>query len=146
MRIHDLRPAEGSRKKTKRIGRGPGSGHGGTSCRGNKGQKARAGGRPGRGFEGGQMPLHRRLPKRGFRNIFKKQYAVVNVGDLTQFAPHSSLDIAALSQAGLVGKVMDGVKLLGKGEISQPLVVRVQKASRAAREKIEKAGGQVEIS
>jgi large subunit ribosomal protein L15 len=145
MRIHDLKPAEGSKKKKKRIGRGPGSGHGGTSCRGNKGQKARSGGHPGRGFEGGQMPLHRRLPKRGFRNIFKKQYAVVNVGDLTEFAANSSLDVAALSQAGLVGKVMDGVKLLGKGEISQPLVVKVQKASRAAREKIEKAGGQVEI-
>jgi large subunit ribosomal protein L15 len=145
MRIHDLKPAEGSKKKTKRIGRGPGSGHGGTSCRGNKGQKARSGGHPGRGFEGGQMPLHRRLPKRGFRNLFKKQYAVVNVGDLSEFAPNSSLDVASLSQAGLVGKVMDGVKLLGKGEISQPLVVKVQKASRAAREKIEKAGGQVEI-
>ena len=91
------------------------------------------------------MPLHRRLPKRGFRNIFKKEYAVVNVGDLTEFAPNSNLDVGALSQAGLVGKVMDGVKLLGKGEISQPLVVKVQKASRAAREKIEKAGGQVEI-
>jgi large subunit ribosomal protein L15 len=91
------------------------------------------------------MPLHRRLPKRGFRNPFKKQYALVNVGDLSDFAPNSSLDLAALSEAGLVGKVLDGVKLLGKGEISQPLVVKVQKASRAAREKIEKAGGQVEL-
>jgi large subunit ribosomal protein L15 len=91
------------------------------------------------------MPLHRRLPKRGFRNVFKKQYAVVNVGDLSEFEPNSSLDVAALAQAGLVGKVMDGVKLLGKGEISQPLMIRVQKASRTAREKIEKAGGQVEI-
>ena len=91
------------------------------------------------------MPLHRRVPKRGFRNLFKKQFAVVNVGDLSEFAPNSNLDIAALSQAGLIGKVIDGVKLLGKGEISQPLVVKVQRASRAAREKIEKAGGQVEI-
>ncbi len=91
------------------------------------------------------MPLHRRLPKRGFKNLFKKQFSVVNVGDLSEFAPNSNLDLAALSQAGLIGKVIDGVKLLGKGEISHPLVVKVQRASRAAREKIEKAGGQVEI-
>lgn len=91
------------------------------------------------------MPLHRRLPKRGFRNLFKKQFAVVNVGDLSEFAANSNLDIAALSEAGLIGKVIDGVKLLGTGEISQPLVVKVQRASRAAREKIEKAGGQVVI-
>ncbi|MBU2499357.1 MAG: 50S ribosomal protein L15 [Proteobacteria bacterium] len=145
MRIHDLSPSEGSRKKRKRVGRGPGSGHGKTSCRGHKGQKARAGGSISPGFEGGQMPLQRRLPKRGFTNIFKKDYALINIRDLSRFSPNETLDVTALKNAGLVKKVGDGVKLLGKGEISHPLVLKVHKVSKTAKEKIEAAGGKVEI-
>ena len=143
--IHDLAPSPGARKKRKRVGRGPGSGHGKTSCRGHKGQKARSGGSIARGFEGGQMPLQRRLPKRGFNNIFKKEYALVNLGDLNRFDPNTTLDFDVLKTAGLVKKKKDGIKLLGSGEISQPLVLRVQKVSRSAKEKIEAAGGRVEI-
>ena len=145
MRIHDLSPAKGSRKNRKRVGRGPGSGHGKTSCRGHKGTKARSGGSISPGFEGGQMPLQRRLPKRGFTNIFKKDYALVNVWDLNRFSSNATLDVEALKNAGLVKKVGDGVKLLGKGEISHPLVLRVNKVSKAAKEKIEAAGGKVEV-
>lgn len=145
IRIHDLSPSEGSRKKRKRVGRGPGSGHGKTSCRGHKGQKSRSGGSVAAGFEGGQMPLQRRLPKRGFKNAFKKEYALVNLRDLKDFDANSTLDIEALKGAGLVKKAEYGVKLLGYGEISQPLTLKVHKASRAAKEKIEAAGGMVEI-
>ncbi|MCJ7593248.1 MAG: 50S ribosomal protein L15 [Desulfobacterales bacterium] len=145
MRIHDLSPAKGSRKNRKRVGRGPGSGHGKTSCRGHKGTKARSGGSISPGFEGGQMPLQRRLPKRGFTNIFKKDYALVNVRDLNRFSSNATLDVEALKNAGLVKKVGAGVKLLGKGEISHPLVLRVNKVSKAAKEKIEAAGGKVEV-
>ena len=143
--IHDLSPSAGARKKRKRIGRGPGSGHGKTSCRGHKGQKSRSGGGVARGFEGGQMPLQRRLPKRGFNNIFKKEYALINLEDLNRFDPNTTLDFKALKNAGLVKKEKDGIKLLGSGEISHPLVVKVQKASRSAKEKVEAAGGRVEI-
>jgi len=145
MKIHELSPAEGSGKKSKRVGRGPGSGHGKTSCRGHKGQRARSGGGPRPGFEGGQMPLHRRLPKRGFTNIFRKHYSIINIKDLDRFAPNSSLDIEALKKAGLVKKVRDGIKLLGDGEISHPVVIKVHKVSRTAKEKIEAAGGKVEV-
>jgi large subunit ribosomal protein L15 len=145
IKIHELSPSEGSRKKGKRVGRGPGSGHGKTSCRGHKGQKSRSGGSVAPGFEGGQMPLQRRLPKRGFTNIFKKNYALVNLRDLNRFDPNSNLDITALRNAGLVKKVQDGVKLLGDGEISHPLTVKVHRASKTAKEKIEAAGGRVEI-
>ena len=145
MRIHDLKPQQGSHKKRKRVGRGPGSGHGKTSCRGQKGQKARSGGSVRPGFEGGQMPLQRRLPKRGFTNPFKKQYVIINLKDLARFAPNSELDPAALKEAGLVDRVKDGVTLLGDGEISQPLTVRVHRASKKAKEKVEAAGGKVEI-
>ncbi len=145
MKIHDLSPAEGSRKKRKRVGRGPGSGHGKTSCRGHKGQKSRSGGGPRPGFEGGQMPLQRRLPKRGFTNIFRKEYNIVNIKDLNRFAPNSSLDVEALQEAGIVKKVRDGIKLLGDGEISHPLSIKVHKVSKTAKEKIEAAGGQVEV-
>ena len=144
MRINDLSPLKGSRRPKKRVGRGPGSGHGKTSCRGHKGQKSRSGGSIAPGFEGGQMPLQRRLPKRGFTNIFKKEYALINIRDLSGFDPNSTLDIEVLENAGLVRKVKDGVKLLGDGEISHPLVVKVHKASKTAREKIEAAGGKVE--
>ncbi len=145
MKINELSPAEGSRRGRKRVGRGPGSGHGKTSCRGHKGQKSRSGGGIRPGFEGGQMPIHRRLPKRGFKNPFRKEYSVVNVGDLSRFEPNSQLDPDLLKQAGLVWKMLDGVKLLGSGEISHPLVVRIHKISDAARKKIEGAGGRVEI-
>ena len=145
MKIHELAPVEGSRKKRKRVGRGPGSGHGKTSCRGHKGQKARSGGRTRPGFEGGQMPLHRRLPKRGFTNIFKKQYNIINIKDLNRFAPNSSLDQETLKEVRLIKSERDGVKLLGSGEISFPLIIKVHKVSQTAREKIESAGGTVEI-
>jgi large subunit ribosomal protein L15 len=145
MRIHELSPAEGSRKKRKRVGRGPGSGHGKTSCRGHKGQKSRSGGGPRPGFEGGQMPLQRRLPKRGFNNIFKKSYSIVNIKDLSRFAPNSSIDSESLRKAGLVKKERDGIKLLGNGEISHPLVIQVHKVSKTAKEKIEASGGKVEV-
>ena len=145
MKIHDLAPAEGSRKKRKRIGRGPGSGHGKTSCRGHKGQKARSGGGPAPGFEGGQMPLHRRLPKRGFTNLFRSEYATLNVKDLDRFEANTTVDVDVLRQAGLVKKLKDGVKLLGEGEVKKPLVVKVHKASISAVQKIEAAGGKVEL-
>jgi len=145
MKINELSPAEGSKRGRKRVGRGPGSGHGKTSCRGHKGQKSRSGGGVRPGFEGGQMPIHRRLPKRGFKNPFRKEYSVVNVGDLSRFEPNSQLDPDALKQAGLVWKMLDGVKLLGSGEISHPLVVKIHKVSDSARKKIEGAGGTVEI-
>ena len=145
MKIHELSPVKGSRKKRKRVGRGPGSGHGGTSCRGHKGQKSRSGGGPRPGFEGGQMPLQRRLPKRGFTNIFRKYYNIINIKDLNRFEPNTNLDIEALKEAGLVRKVRHGVKLLGDGEIARPVVVKVHKVSRTAKEKIEAVGGKVEV-
>ena len=145
MKINELSPAEGSRKKRKRVGRGPGSGHGKTCCRGHKGQRSRSGGGVRPGFEGGQMPLHRRLPKRGFTNIFKKEYNILNVEDLNRFEPNAFLDAGAFKQAGLIKKMMDGIKLLGTGEITHPVVVRIQKVSKAAKEKVEAAGGKVEL-
>ena len=145
MRIHEISPAKGSRKKRKRVGRGVGSGHGRTSCRGHKGQKSRSGGGPRPGFEGGQMPLQRRLPKRGFTNIFRKHYSILNVKDLDRFEPNASVDTEGLKKAGLVRKVGDGIKLLGVGDISHPLFLRVHKVSKTAREKIETVGGKIEI-
>lgn len=145
MKIHDLAPVEGSRKKRKRVGRGPGSGHGKTACRGHKGQRSRSGGGPRPGFEGGQMPLHRRLPKRGFTNLFKKHYNIINIRDLNRFSPNSSLDMETLKEVRLIKRERDGVKLLGSGEISYPLNVKVHQASKTARQKIESAGGTVEI-
>jgi large subunit ribosomal protein L15 len=145
MKINELSPAEGSRKKRKRVGRGPGSGHGKTACRGQKGQNSRSGGGVRPGFEGGQMPLQRRLPKRGFTNAFKKEYAVINVDDLNRFAADASLDPLALQEAGLVKKMRDGIKLLGDGELTRPVIVKIHKASKAAVEKVEAAGGRVEI-
>ncbi|MGD2125472.1 MAG: 50S ribosomal protein L15 [Desulfobacteraceae bacterium] len=145
MRIHDLSPSGGSRKRRKRVGRGSGSGHGKTSCRGHKGQKSRSGGSIPPGFEGGQMPLQRRLPKRGFTNIFKKRYALLNLRDLSRFSPNTTLDVEYLKKVGLVKKVKDGVKILGGGDISVPLVLKVNRVSKTAREKIEAAGGRVEI-
>jgi len=145
MKINDLSPVKGSKKKKKRIGRGPGSGHGKTACRGHKGQKSRSGGGPRPGFEGGQMPLQRRLPKRGFVNIFKKHYNIINVEDLNRFEPNSTLNMEVLKEAGLVKKIRYGIKLLGNGEISHPVVISVDRVSKTAKEKIHAAGGKVEV-
>ena len=141
MELSNLKPKKGARHAKKRVGRGPGSGHGKTAARGEKGQKSRSGYSGKRGFEGGQMPLHRRLPKRGFTNIFKKDYAVVNVSDLERFDSGATVDEATLRQAGLVKGQHDGVKVLGDGELSKKLTVSATKFSKSAREIIEKAGG-----
>ena len=145
MDLSNLKPAKGSVRRRKRIGRGQGSGHGGTSTRGHKGQQSRSGYSRKIGFEGGQMPLQRRLPKRGFTNIFKKEYALINLNVLSRFDPETILDLEALKKAGLVKRAKDRVKILGDGEISNPLVVKVNKVSKTARAKIEAAGGKVEI-
>jgi large subunit ribosomal protein L15 len=141
MELNNLKPKKGARHAKKRVGRGPGSGHGKTSSRGEKGQKSRSGFSRSLGFEGGQMPLHRRLPKRGFTNIFKKDYAVVNVSDLERFDNGATVDETTLRQAGLVKGQHDGVKILGDGELSKKLTVTATKFSKSAREIIEKAGG-----
>lgn len=141
MELNNLKPKKGSRHAKKRVGRGPGSGHGKTAGRGEKGQKSRSGFSRMLGFEGGQMPLHRRLPKRGFTNIFKKDYAVVNVSDLERFDNGATVDEAALRQAGLVKGQHDGVKVLGDGKLSKKLTVSATKFSASARKQIEAAGG-----
>ncbi len=146
MRLNNLSPMKGSVKKKKRVGRGPASGHGKTSCRGHKGQKSRSGGRIRPGFEGGQMPLQRRLPKRGFKNIFKKEYELINIRDLKAFDPGTDLDAAAFKDAGIIRGTKDGVKLLGAGEISYPLKIKIDRVSKKAREKVEAAGGKVELT
>jgi large subunit ribosomal protein L15 len=145
MKLSRLKPPEGSRKKRKRVGRGNGSGHGGTSCRGSKGQNARSGGGVKPGFEGGQMPLARRLPKRGFRNRFRKDIIAVNLDQLKKFAEGSVVDPDTLLQQGIIKRKGDGVKILGKGDITYPLTVKVNNISRNAREKIEASGGSVEV-
>jgi large subunit ribosomal protein L15 len=145
MKLNDLSPVKGSKRKRKRVGRGPGSGHGKTSCRGSKGQKSRSGASIRPGFEGGQMPLQRRLPKKGFTNIFKKEYELINIKDLKRFDPDSTLDINSLANAGLIKGEKNGVKLLGVGEISHALAIKVHKVSKKAREKIEAAGGKIEL-
>jgi large subunit ribosomal protein L15 len=146
MRLDELKPPTGAKKKAKRFGRGPGSGRGKTAGRGTKGQGSRSGGGTPPGFEGGQMPLQRRLPKRGFHNPFKKAYAEVNVRDLDHFDADSVVDEQILRQRGLVKGQWDGVKLLGIGDISKPLTVKVDRCSAGAREKIEAAGGKVEVA
>jgi large subunit ribosomal protein L15 len=145
MKLHELKPADGSTKNRKRIGRGVGSGWGKSAGRGNKGHNARSGGGVRPGFEGGQMPLHRRLPKRGFTNIFKKEIAVINIRDLSRFEAGSIVDEAALVGAGLVKGPRDGIKLLGQGEITAALTIKINAVSRSAREKIESAGGTIEV-
>jgi len=144
MQLHDLAPAEGSRKNRKRIGRGPGSGTGKTSGKGHKGLKARSGGSVRPGFEGGQMPIYRRLPKRGFFNIFKTNNAVLKVQDLERFEDGSVVDMDALRSAGLVKGRRDGAKILGMGEVTRKVTVKQILVSKTAREKIEAAGGKVE--
>lgn len=145
MKLHELKPPKGSRKKRKRVGRGPGSGHGQTSCRGDKGQKARSGGGVRPWFEGGQLPLHRRVPKRGFTNIFKKVYTLVNLRDLNRFDSGSEVNPEALKAAGLIKKIRDGIKILGEGNLDRPLTVFAHRFSRGAKEKILAVGGRVEL-
>ena len=146
MSLDNLRPPKGAKRKTLRVGRGPGSGRGKTSGRGHKGQKSRSGGGIHPWFEGGQMPLQRRLPKRGFTNIFKKRYALVNVGDLAQLPAQSRVDEKLLRGLGLVKRQVDGVKILGRGDLGIALTVEADKFSETARFKIESAGGQVRVS
>ena len=146
MRLNDLHPAPGATHKPKRLGRGTGSGHGGTSTKGHKGQKARSGGGVRPGFEGGQTPLHRRLPqRRGFRNRSRKVYAIVNLEDLERFDAGTEITPEMLIGNGLVKKVMDGVKILGDGEITKALTVRAHKFSKSAEEKLKAAGGTAEV-
>ena len=145
MKLNELSPANGSRKLRRRLGRGVGSGTGKTAGRGTKGQNSRSGGGVRPGFEGGQMPLHRRLPKRGFTNIFKKEFAEINIRDLSRFENGSLVDEPALIRCGLVKGKRDGIKLLGQGEITYPLSIKVNRISKSAREKIEAAGGSVEV-
>ncbi len=144
MRIEDLRPSEGSRKKDKRVGRGIGSGHGKTSCKGHKGQKARSGGGKGAGFEGGQMPLQRRLPKRGFRNFFTKEYAIVNLKDIMKIEDIDVITPDVLLERGVIKNPKDGVKILGSGEITRPITIKANGFSAAASTKIVAAGGKAE--
>jgi large subunit ribosomal protein L15 len=145
MKLNELSPPKGSRRPRKRVGRGVGSGKGKTAGRGTKGYNSRSGGGVRPGFEGGQMPLHRRLPKRGFTNIFKKKIAVINIRDLSKFENGSIVDEAALIRTGLVKGRRDGIKLLGHGEIKTPLTIKVNMLSKNAREKIIEAGGNVEV-
>lgn len=148
MALHDLKPPVGATKNPKRKGRGPGSGNGKTAGKGHKGQKARSGGKVALGFEGGQMPLHRRLPKRGFRNgKFRKVWEIVNLRDLERFDTGSVVDWASLSDAGLVRKPgsANGVKILGSGDLTVKLTVKAAKFSESAKSKIEAAGGTVEV-
>ncbi|MBQ1518371.1 MAG: 50S ribosomal protein L15 [Ruminococcus sp.] len=145
MKIHELTPAPDSNKAVKRIGRGHGSGNGKTAGKGHKGQNARSGGGVRIGFEGGQMPLARRIPKRGFNNIFASKYATVNVSDLNKFKDGTEVDTELLIASGLIKKAYDGVKILGNGELTSQLTVKAAKFSASAKEKIEKAGGKAEV-
>jgi large subunit ribosomal protein L15 len=145
MKIEDLRPAEGSRKENKRVGRGTGSGHGKTSCRGHKGQKARSGGTKGPGFEGGQMPLQRRLPKRGFKNRFKKEYAIVNLKDINRIEGLDVITPEVLVERGIIKDLKDGLKVLGVGEIQRPVTIKADAFSASTGAKVNAAGGKVEI-
>ena len=143
--LHQLKPADGATKKRKRVGRGPGSGHGKTACRGEKGQKSRKGYSRARGFEGGQNPLKRRLPKRGFHNIFGTTYAQVNLRQLSGFAAGTEVTPQSLLESGILSRVRDGVKVLASGELKVALIVRANAFSAAAKSKIEKAGGKAEV-
>ena len=147
MAIHagTLRPPRGAHKRPKRVGLGMGSGHGKTATRGSKGQHSRAGSRMRPGFEGGQMPLHRRLPKRGFTNIFKKEYALVNLKDLAKFKAEESITPELLLKQGLIKRLRDGLRVLGEGELSAPLKISAHHFSKSALEKIQKAGGKAEV-
>ncbi len=144
MKLHELKPAPGSTTAPKRLGRGIGSGLGKTSGKGHKGQLARSGGGKGPGFEGGQMPLYRRLPKYGFTNIFRKEYATVNLSDLDRFEDGAVITVDSLKEAGLVKQVKAGVKVLGNGELTKKVTVQVERYTATAKEKIEALGGKAE--
>lgn len=144
MELNSIKPAAGASKNRKRIGRGTGSGHGKTATKGHKGQKARSGGSVKAGFEGGQMPMHRRLPKRGFKSLSKKIYSVVNLSQLEAFEPGSCVDVEAMQKSGLVKELYDGVKILATGELTKALTIKAHKFSAAARTKITSVGGTVE--
>jgi len=145
MRIHELKKPEGSTTRPKRVGRGQGSGWGTTAGRGMNGQNSRSGGGVRLGFEGGQMPLYRRIPKRGFNNKWAKEYAEINVSDLNRFENDAVVDRELLLRSGLVKQVKDGVKVLGNGELKKKITVKAEKFSKSAAEKIEKAGGKIEV-
>lgn len=147
MKIHELKPAKGSKKRPKRIGRGLGSGHGRYATKGIKGQKARSGGAKGPGFEGGQMPLQRRVPKRGFSNApFRKEYAIVNLKDLNKIIDEVEvITPEVLVERGIIKKIKDGLKILGEGEIKKPVTIKAHAVSKTALQKIESAGGKVEV-
>ena len=145
MKLHELSPAPGSTEPKWRKGRGPGSGNGKTAGKGHKGQNARSGGGVRPGFEGGQNPLYRKLPKRGFHNNFSKHYAIVNISALDRFENNAVVDLEALMACGLVGKEQDGLKILGNGEIAKALTVRATIFTAAAQAKIEAAGGKCEV-
>ena len=145
MNLNELKPTDGARKKEVRVGRGIGSGVGKTCGRGHKGQKARSGGGVRPGFEGGQMPIYRRLPKRGFKNIWAKKFAEVNVETLNRFDEGAEVDAVALVEYGILKNVLDGVKILGNGEITKKLTVRAQAFTKSAKAKIEAAGGTAEV-
>ena len=145
MKLHEMKYTEGARQKSYRVGRGHGSGNGKTAGKGHKGQNARSGGGVRPGFEGGQMPLYRRLPKRGFTNIFAKQYVTINVSELERFENGTEVTADLLKETGVISKTLDGVKILGRGELTKKLTVKVAKYSASAAEKIEKAGGKAEV-
>ena len=145
MKLHELSPAAGSTKEAYRKGRGPGSGNGKTAGKGHKGQNARSGGGVRPGFEGGQLPLYRKLPKRGFHNKFGKTFAIINVEDLERFENGAVVDAALLSEAGLISRIDDGVKVLGNGELTKKLTVKAAVFSNTAKEKIEAVGGKTEV-
>ena len=145
MKLYELTPAPGSKKEAFRKGRGHGSGNGKTAGRGHKGQNARSGGGVRPGFEGGQMPLYRRLPKRGFTNIFAKDYVAINVEKLEKFENGAVVDAQALKDAGVISKIQDGVVIMGRGEITKSLTVKAVRFTESAKEKIEKAGGKAEV-
>lgn len=144
MKLNEIQPNQGSRKPAKRLGRGDATGHGGTSTKGHKGQKARSGGYHRRGFEGGQMPIYRKMPKRGFVNIFRQEFAIVNLDQLNRLPEGSDITDQVLVDAGMIKSSCCGVKLLGRGEVTRPYIVKLDKVSEGAREKILAAGGKVE--
>lgn len=145
MRLEELKPAKGAVKKAKRVGRGVGSGSGKTAGKGHKGQKARSGGVKGAGFEGGQMPLQRRIPKRGFTNVFRKEYAIINVSDLAALNSSDPITPEMLKQNGIIDDMKSGLKVLGTGDLKTKLTVRAHKFSKSAVEKIQAAGGKAEV-
>jgi large subunit ribosomal protein L15 len=145
MKLHNLKPSSGSKKKRKRVGRGTGSGLGTTAGRGMNGQNSRSGGGTKPGFEGGQMPLYRRLPKRGFTNIFQKEYAIVNLETLNQFDDNEEVTVELLLENKIIKKELDGLKILGNGELNKKLTVKAHKFSKTAKEKIEAVGGKAEV-